>query len=114
MCQSQNIIPLFHKKVISHDPLQQTYPNLGRTCKNKFYENKIKLITDTGAKKPPCQIRLMEYNKSNIFFFKNHARNEAGRLVPGLFLVFKIAFHEVKPSGLPLSFIYFNNPHLDI
>ena len=40
---SRNIIPLFHKKVITHDPLQKIYPNLGRTCKNKFYENKIKL-----------------------------------------------------------------------
>ena len=32
-----NIIPLFGKKVISHKP------NVARTCKNKFYENKIKL-----------------------------------------------------------------------
>ena len=40
---SRNIIPLFHKKVISHDPLQKVYPNFARTCKNKFYENKIKL-----------------------------------------------------------------------
>ena len=36
------ILYLFHKKVISHDPLQKMYPNLARTCKNKFYENKIK------------------------------------------------------------------------
>ena len=38
---SQNTLPLFHKKVISHDPLQKIYPNLARTC--RFYENKIKL-----------------------------------------------------------------------
>ena len=38
---SRNTLPLFHKKVISHDPLQKIYPNLARTC--KFYENKIKL-----------------------------------------------------------------------
>ena len=29
--------------------------------------------------------RLIEYNKKNIFF-KNHAENEAGRLVPDLLL----------------------------
>ena len=40
---SRNIILLFPKKVISHDPLQKLYANLARTCKNKFYENKIKL-----------------------------------------------------------------------
>ena len=40
---SRNIIPLFNKKVMSYDPLQKSYPNLTRTCKNKFYENKIKL-----------------------------------------------------------------------
>ena len=60
---SQNIIPLFHKKVISHDHLQNIYSNLAGTCKNKIYENKIKLnwlnvlkkiyycITNRGAKK---------------------------------------------------------------
>ena len=40
---SRNIIFLFHKKVISHDLLQKIYPNLARTCINKFYENKKKL-----------------------------------------------------------------------
>ena len=40
---SRNIIPPFQKKVISHDPLQKNYPNLARTCKNKFYENEINL-----------------------------------------------------------------------
>ena len=32
--------------------------------------------------------RLIEYNKIKIFFFKNKAENEAGRLVPNLFLFF--------------------------
>ena len=36
------------------------------------------------------------------FFFKNHAENEAGRLVSDLF-VFKKALDEVKASGLQLS-----------
>ena len=69
---SRNIILLFPKKVISHDPLQKLYANLARTCKNKFYENKIKLdwltlfkkfyygITDSGGGKklPPVSDRV--------------------------------------------------------
>ena len=35
--------------------------------------------------------QLIKYNKRNIFFFKNYAENEAGRLVPDLFLFFKNA-----------------------
>ena len=35
--------------------------------------------------------QLIEYNKNKILFFKNYAENEAGRLVPGLFLFFKNA-----------------------
>ena len=64
---SGSIIPLFHKNVISHDPLQKICSNLARpTCKNKLYENKIKLnwlnlfnffyygiIDRVGGKKPP-------------------------------------------------------------
>ena len=42
-----------------------------------------------------------------IFFFKNNADNEAGRLVPDLFLFFKKALYEVKASGLQLSFNHF-------
>ena len=39
-----------------------------------------------------------------IFFFKNHAENEAGRLVLDLFLFFKKALYEVKACGLQLRF----------
>ena len=39
---TQNIIPLFYKKIRSHNPLQKIYPNSPRTCKNKLYENKVK------------------------------------------------------------------------
>ena len=39
--------------------------------------------------------------------FKNHAENEAGRLVPDVFLFFKEALDEVKASGLQLSFSQF-------
>ena len=42
-----------------------------------------------------------------IFFFKNHAENKAGRLVPELFLFFEKALYEVKASGLQLSFDIF-------
>ena len=34
--------------------------------------------------------QLIEYNKI-IFFFKNYAENEAGKLVPDLFLFFRYA-----------------------
>ena len=40
-----------------------------------------------------------------MFFFKNHAENEAVRLVPDLFLFFKKALFEVNASALQLSFI---------
>ena len=43
-----------------------------------------------------------------MFFFKNHAKNETGRLVPGLFLFFKKALYDVKASGFKHSF----NPNL--
>ena len=42
-----------------------------------------------------------------MFFFKNHAENEAGRLVPHLFLFFEKALYEVKANGLELSFSIF-------
>ena len=35
--------------------------------------------------------QLIQYNKRNVFLFKSYAENEAGRLVPDLFLVFKYA-----------------------
>ena len=35
-----------------------------------------------------------------ILFFKNYAKNEAGRLVPDLILFFEIAEYEVKVNGL--------------
>ena len=41
------------------------------------------------------------------FFFKNHPENEAGKLVPDLFLLFKKALYEVKANGLKLSFNHF-------
>ena len=40
-----------------------------------------------------------------IFLFKNHAENEAGKLVPDRFLSFKKALH--LASGLQLDFTIF-------
>ena len=54
---SRNVIPHIHKKVISQEPLQKHYPNFARTCKNKFYENKIKLSWLNLSKK-----KLLRYN----------------------------------------------------
>ena len=46
--------------------------------------------------------QVIECNKRNIFF-KNHAENEAERLVLDLFLFFKKALYEIKAYGLQLS-----------
>ena len=50
--------------------------------------------------------QFIDYNKINTFF-KNHAENEAGRLVPHHFSLFKKASYEVKASDLQVSFNIF-------
>ena len=47
--------------------------------------------------------QLIEHNTRNIFF-KNYEENEAGRLVPNLFLFFKKVLCKVKTGGQHLSF----------
>ena len=42
-----------------------------------------------------------------MLFFKNHAKNEAGRLVPDVFLFFIKALYKVRTSGQHLSFNIF-------
>ena len=42
-----------------------------------------------------------------IFLSKNHAQNEAGRIVLDLFLFFRKALYHVKASDLQLSFNIF-------
>ena len=37
---------------------------------------------------------------SDVFFFNNHAENEAGKVVLDLFLVSKKASYEVKACGM--------------
>ena len=49
---------------------------------------------------------LIEYNK-RIFFFKNYAINEIGRLVQYLFLFLKKTLYDEKESDLELSFNIF-------
>ena len=46
-----------------------------------------------------------------IFFFKYHPKNEAGRLVPDFFLFFKKALYKMKASGLHLDFKIFSIAH---
>ena len=56
--------------------------------------------------------QLIEYNKRNIF-----TENEAGRLVPDLFLFFIKASYEVSARGLQLTVsfnIYFDSRQLSI
>ena len=45
-----------------------------------------------------------------IFFFKNHAKNVAGRLAPDLFLFYQKALHEVKAIDQHFSFNTFWYP----
>ena len=42
-----------------------------------------------------------------IFFFQKSCKNDAGRLLPDLFLIFVKALYEVKASGLHLRFNIF-------
>ena len=49
-------------------------------------------------------------NIIEIFFFKNHAENEAGRPIPYLFFFFKKALHEIKASGPRLASVHFDTP----
>ena len=49
---------------------------------------------------------------SEILFFKSHAENEAGRLAPNFFLLFKKALCKVKQVVSTLDLIYFGRPPL--
>ena len=51
-------------------------------------------------------VQLIEYNVRNTFHQRS-CRNEAGRLVPELFLFLKKALYEIKASGQNLSFNIF-------
>ena len=51
---------------------------------------------------------------TEIFFFKNHTENEAGKLVPDLLLFYTNTLYEVNASCLLLSFDIFDIPQLCI
>ena len=66
----------------------------------------IHILTNTSKSKRNQAMKFgqsIEYNRRN-FFFKNHAKNEAGRLVPELFLFLKKALLKIKKSGRHFSF----------
>ena len=51
--------------------------------------------------------QIVKYSARNVFFFKTHTKNEPGRLVSDLFLLFKRALHQIKAIGQHLSFNIF-------
>ena len=59
--------------------------------------------------------QLLEYNR-NIFFFKNHAENEARRIFPDFFFFLKKkkTLYEVIASFFSLVSIFFDSPQFDI
>ena len=56
--------------------------------------------------------QLIQCNKRNIFL-QNHGENEAGRLIPDLFLFFK-KLYEVKAMAGSLVSVYFDGPKFGI
>ena len=58
--------------------------------------------------KPTRQSKLVSWNITRqMLFFKYHADNEGGRLVPDLVLFFEKASYETKEGGLQLIFNIF-------
>ena len=52
---------------------------------------------------------LVEYNKRN-FNFKNHVKNDAGRIVPYSFLFLRKSLYDIKANGMPLNFNMIQQP----
>ena len=87
-------------------------------CRKNGLIRKIRLISKFLTSQPGKQaitihiLPIISRSKGNrtekfsqiILFFKNHAENEAGRLVPDFFLFFKKAVYKVKANGLQLGF----------
>ena len=68
----------------------------------------IQILTNISRRKENQAMKfgqLIEYVRN--IFFKNHAENEAGRLIPDLFLFFKKALYKVKAGGQNFSFNIF-------
>ena len=47
-----------------------------------------------------------------MFFIKNYAENEAGRLVPDLFLFYKLDLYKVKANDLQFIVSFEHTSHL--
>ena len=58
--------------------------------------------------------QLIEHNRRNIFFFKYHSENEAGRLVTGLSRALKKLYMRQKQIVCSLVSLYFDRPQLVI
>ena len=56
--------------------------------------------------------QIIKHNK--IFFCKNHSQNEAGTLVPDLFLLFRKALMRQRQVVSSLVSIYCDSPQPDI
>ena len=97
MCvtNSRNITPLFHKKAIPHDHLQKRYPNLARTCENKFYENEMQLNWLIQSKK-----LLLRYNWK---------RGEGGGAVESPSSLPRPVLDRVKKSPEKIQFLTLDN-----
>ena len=54
--------------------------------------------------------QLLEYNVKKHFFFKNHAENVAGKVVPDLFCDLKMFYIWSKQVVSKLVLIYFDRP----
>ena len=53
--------------------------------------------------------QLIESKERNIFF-RNHAENEAEKLVPDLLLFFEKALYRIKENAKTLVLMYFVDP----
>ena len=64
---------------------------MSQPAKQTIAINILSSISESKSNQAVKLGQLIQYNKRNVFFFKSYAENEAGRLVPDLFLVFKYA-----------------------
>ena len=64
---------------------------MSQPAKQTIAINILSSISESKSNQAVKLGQLIQYNKRNVFFFKSYAENEAGRLVPDLFLFFKYA-----------------------
>ena len=73
--------------------------------KSSFRSQDIYYVTAWLTNNHNTNIEIWSVNRTReMFFFRNHAENKAGRLVPVCFFFFKKrALYKVKASGLQLG-----------